>query len=375
MSDDKTKDRARAGNIASLVGIISNILLALSKIAVGSIFGAVSVLADGFNNLTDCSNSIMSMVSFRLSAKPADKEHPYGHERIEYIFSMVVAFVIMLIAFELGKESVLKIINPAEMEFSLIAIAVLLMSIAVKGALWFYNRSVAKKINSDILRATAVDCLTDCISTSVVLISILIGKFTGVNIDGYAGVLVALFIAYSGIGVLSDTFSKLIGQAPDAEMIENIKKKIFSHPEVLGIHDLNVYSYGPNKYFASVHIELDASVDVLVSHELIDEIEREFVEELGILLIGHLDPIVVNDDEVNALREKVRALLHDIGEDFSMHDFRMVKGEKRTNVIFDVAIPYGTKLSTKEIKEKLEKEISEIDKKYCPVIIIEYQTV
>lgn len=375
MTENKTFDRARIGKTASLVGIGANIILSVLKIAVGLLFGAVSVMADGFNNLADSSNSVMSMISFKVSSKPADKEHPFGHQRAEYIFSMVVAFFIMLIAFELSKESVMKIIEPVAVEFSFITVGVLIFSILVKCGLWIYNKTVAEKINSDILKATAVDSLSDCISTTVVLVAIVVEKLTSVNIDGFAGLLVAVFIAWSGIGVFRETFSKLIGQATDAEMVEDIKKRIFAHNEVLGIHDLSVYNYGPEKYFASVHIEVDASVDVLVSHELVDDIEREFITETGIVLVGHLDPIVVSDPEVNEMREQVGEIIAQINSEFSMHDFRMVKGERRTNLIFDVAIPYGCALSEAQIKSAIEAEVAKIDEKYALVITVEHQTV
>jgi len=274
----------------------------------------------------------------------------------------------------LGKESVMKILHPAKMEFSLIALCVLIASIAVKGGLYVFNEGTARRINSDILHAAAIDSVSDCISTAVVLISMTVSALTEYNIDGYAGLLVALFIARSGILVLKETLSKLIGQAPDEAMINEIRERILSHRNVLGIHDLDVYSFGPNKYFASVHIELDARVDVMTSHELIDEIEREFAKETNVVLTGHLDPIAVNDEEANVLRERVDAIVKKINSTFSMHDFRMVKGEKNTNLIFDVAIPFGTRLTAERIKEILEEEIALIEGNYTPVIIIEHKT-
>ena len=371
MQGSEAQKRTFYGKIASLIGIFVNVLLAVGKITVGAIFGVISVLADGLNNLTDCGSSVISMVSFKLSAKPADKEHPYGHERIEYICSLAVAFVVLLVAFETVKESFGKIFDASDLQFSYWAIGVLCASIVAKCGLFFYYRATAKKINSEILRATATDSLTDCISTSVVLISFFVYRFTSVNIDGYAGILVALFIAWSGIGILKDTFSKLIGQAPDAEMLESIKNRVLAHPEVLGIHDLAVYCYGPNKYFASVHVEVDANVDVLTSHELVDEIEREFIQETNILLTGHLDPIVIDDERVNNLRMQVNAIVKAIDERFSIHDFRMVFGDKRTNVLFDVAIPFDADSAKAEIKKNLETKIAEIDEKYCCIITIE----
>lgn len=373
MNHEETEKRSALGRMASFVGIAVNLCLATGKILLGALFGLISILADGLNNLTDCGSSVVSNVSFRLSAKPADKEHPFGHERIEYICSLVVAFVILIVAFETGKESVGKIISPsAETPFSVWMIVMLGASILAKCGLYFYYSATARKIDSDILRATATDSLTDCISTSAVLITLIVGKFVGVNIDGYASLLVALFIAWSGIGILRETFSKLIGQAPDEEMVTAIKKRILSYPNVLGVHDLSVYSYGPNKYFASAHVEVDANVDVLVSHELVDAIERDFVLNTGIMLTGHLDPIVTDDALVNDLRARVETIVKNLDESFSVHDFRMVCGEKRTNVLFDIAIPYDTKLSKEEISETVQNQITEIDEKYCCIITVEY---
>lgn len=364
--------RLKKGKIASLVGIVLNLILAGAKIAVGSMFGVISVLADGLNNLTDCGSSVVSMVSFKLSSRPADKEHPFGHERIEYVFSLIVAFLILLVAFDTVKDGVSKIINPSSFSFSVWVIVALALSILIKVLLYFYYSLVSKKINSSILKASAVDCLTDCISTSVVMLTIILTRLTGFNLDGYAGVLVALFIAWSGIGVLREMFSKLIGGAPDESVLKEIKQKILSYNGVLDVHDLWVHSYGPNKFFASVHIEVDARVDVLVSHELIDDIEKDFFESTNIVLTGHLDPIVTDNEEVNALKEKTIKIVKELNPSFSLHDFRLVVGERRTNVLFDVAIPYGEKLTKAEIVTTLEREIKNIDKKYCAVITVEY---
>ena len=368
------KKREKQGKIASFVGIFANVILAVAKILVGTIFGALSILADGLNNLSDCGSSIMSFVSFKLSNKPADKEHPFGHERLEYVLSMAVAFLILIIAFELFKESIGKIINPTQLEFSIIIVVVLIASILVKLALYFYNKSVAKKINSEILKATAIDSISDCVSTFAVLIAVLVGEWTGFNLDGYAGIFVAFFVAFSGIGVLRETMSMLIGQAPDEQMVNSIKERILAHSQVVGIHDLSVYCYGPNKYFASVHIEVDASVDVLVSHELVDNIEQEFFDNTNIVLTGHLDPIVVNDQKVNQMRIKVTSLVKEIDENMTIHDFRMVEGPNNTNLIFDIAVPYENKLTDAQIKELLNQKIKSLDGNYKIVCKVEKQT-
>ncbi|MBE5755774.1 MAG: cation transporter [Clostridiales bacterium] len=369
----KELSREKIGKISSIVGILANVILSVCKIVVGIVSGFISILADGLNNLSDCGSSAVAYVSFKMSSKPADKEHPYGHERIEYISSMAVAFVILIIAFELAKESIMNIISPKALEFSVIAVVVLALSILVKVLMFVFNRAMAKKINSDLLKATATDSLSDSISTSAVLLSVLIGKFTGLYIDGYVGVIVALLIAWSGIKILKETASKLIGQAPDRDLVLQIKTRILSRPEVLGIHDLNIYSYGPNKYFASVHIEVDANVDVIESHEVIDEIEREFLEETNVVLTGHLDPIVINDEEVNDLRKKVSFIVKDIDEEFSMHDFRIVRAVNYTNLIFEVAVPFETKLSDGEIEKLIKTRIKQLGKEYRPVIIVEKQ--
>ena len=369
--ENESIKREKTGKVASFVGIICNTLLALGKITVGVLFGFISVLADGLNNLSDCGSNVVSLISFKLSSKPADKEHPYGHERIEYISSMIVAFIILIIAFELAKESIAKIITPESLEFSFVVVIALAVSIIVKLSMYAYYMKMAKKINSDLLKATAMDSVSDCISTTAVLISILLNKFFGWNIDGYIGVLVAILICYSGIKIIMETSSILIGKAPDKDIIDGIKQRIYGHKEVLGLHDLSVYNFGPNKYFASVHIELDANTDSLTAHELIDEIEREFALETNILLTGHHDPIVVDDEEVNSVRKMVETIVKDINESFSMHDFRMVKGERNTNVLFDVAIPLEVEFDKEELLSKLKEEIKKINKKYTPVITVE----
>ena len=369
----KEKSRDYIGKKVSIIGIIANLFLAIGKIVVGSISGLISVTADGLNNLSDCGSSAVSFISFKMSSKPADKEHPYGHERIEYIASMVVSFLILIIAYELVSESNSKIISPIKNEISIVVLLALIASIVVKCLMFFFYGHNAKLINSDLLKASAIDSLSDCISTSIVLVSMIISKFAKINIDGYAGLVVAVFIAIAGIKILKEVISKLIGQAPDNEIFESIKSRILNHKEVLGIHDLNVYSYGPNKFFASVHIELDAKTDSLVAHEMIDDIEREFLNETNIILTGHHDPIVIDDKEVNEMRKKVSKLVQNIDKSFSMHDFRMVKGPNKTNVIFEIAIPFETKIKEETIIESLKQEIEKIDKKYIPVIMVEKQ--
>ncbi len=372
MQENLDKKRSAAGSFTAIVGIIVNVFLAAGKMAVGLLFGFVSVLADGLNNLTDCGSSAVSLLSFKLSAKPADKEHPFGHERTEYVCSLIVAFVILLVAFETVKEAFGKILGDSATEFSVWAVAVLGASILAKCALYLYYSRVAKKINSTILRASAVDSLSDCISTSVVLVCLCIGKWTGVQLDGYAGVLVSLFIAWAGIGVLKETFSNLIGRSPEEETLAEIKARVLKHEGVLGVHDLSVYCYGPNKYFASVHVEVDANVDVLTSHELVDEIEREFALETNIILTGHLDPIVTDDERVNGLKFRVETFIRSLDERFTVHDFRMVFGERRTNVLFDVAVPFDSAFAKEDLRERVENFVREQDGCFCPIVTVEH---
>jgi divalent metal cation (Fe/Co/Zn/Cd) transporter len=282
-----------------------------------------------------------------------------------------VAFLILLVVFETIKEAIAKIVTPSAITFSIWVIVVLVLSVAVKLALYFYYKAMAKKIDSSILQATAIDSLSDCVSTSVVLISFFISKLVGYNIDGYAGVFVSFFIAYSAIGVLKEIFSTLIGKAPSEQMLKDIKEKVLTYPNVLGVHDLAVFSYGPNKYYASVHVEMDAKLDVLIAHEIVDKIEKDFLTEKGIILTGHLDPIITDDGRVNDLRLKIENILQELDSTFSLHDFRMVFGENRTNVLFDVAVPFSCKLTKEQIKHELEQKVALIDKKYCLVVTIE----
>lgn len=366
------KQREKIGKNVSIIGCIINIFLAISKIITGSIFGLISVVADGLNNLFDCASSAISFISFKISSKPADIEHPYGHERAEYVCSLAVSFIILLVAFELLKESVTKIISPASVTFSVIVLVVLIVSIVVKFIMHLYYRSMHKKINSDVLKAASIDSLTDCLSTSVVTISTIIWLACGIDIDGYAGIVVAILIAIAGIGILKEMVSKLIGQIPDKTVFDSVKNRILNHKEVIGVHDLNIYSYGPNKYFASVHIEINANVEVLKAHDLIDEIEREFLNETNIVLTAHHDPIVLDDKLIDSVKRKVIKFVSELDKRFSIHDFRMVKCLTKTDVFFDVEVPFDVN-NDSEIVEILTNKVALINKKYQAHIVIDKQ--
>lgn len=366
--------RESYGKLSGIVGILLNLLLAVGKILVGALFGLISVTADGLNNLTDCGSNLVSLISFKLSNKPADKEHPYGHARIEYVSSMIVAFIILMVAFELAKESVGKILNPEQMEFSWAIVIVLAVSVLAKLWLFVFNRKLGNKIGSTLLKATATDSLSDSIATTVVLISVFVSRHFNIALDGYMGCLVAVVIAIAGINVLKDTMNDLLGKSPEPELIKQIHDKIMSYKEVYGVHDLAVHNYGANKYFASVHVEVDADVPVMESHDVIDLIERDFAQTTNVELVIHLDPIAVNDPETKVFRKRVDEMVKAIDPTFNIHDFRMVKGVTHTNLIFDVAVPFESKLTLVQVKEMVENQVrSWDDGDFYAVVTVENQ--
>lgn len=364
------EQREKIGNRASIFGICVNFLLAFSKILLGVLTGLVSVVADGINNLTDCGSGVVSLISFRIAAKPADKEHPYGHRRAEYIATMIIAFLVLFLSVELFRESIAQVMRGTLSMGGLPIYILLGVSFAVKGGMFLFYRTVAKKISSDALKAASVDSACDCISTFAVFVGVLVSQFAGFPADGWAGIVVALFIAWQGINLLRETASKLLGQAVDSELIEEIRTRILQSEGVLGIHDLKVYNYGPGKFFASVHIEVDARVPVLEAHERIDEIERDFIENTGIMLTGHLDPIVTDDEPTNVLRAQVVEKIAAITDGWSIHDFRVVWGERLTKVIFDTVVPFAEKRTDGEIAQMIMREVESLGA-YEAVVTVE----
>lgn len=358
------------GVLASVVGIICNILLCSAKIAVGLIFGAVSITADGLNNLSDAGSSLVSVLGFRWANKPADKDHPFGHARVEYIMGFVIAFIVLFLGLELAISSIQKIISHETTDTTIIMMVVLGISILVKLCMFLYYRSVAKKISSATLKAAAIDSVNDCIATGAVLICTVIAYFTKAELDGYVGVLVAIFIFISGIKLVKEMFSPLLGEKPSAELVRDISEKIHSYEGVLGIHDLIVHNYGPNRYHASVHVEVSASDDIMVSHEMIDTIERNFHKE-GINLVIHLDPIITNDERVDKLKAMTQDKLSEIDPELKMHDFRVVWGENRKNLIFDVVMPMEMKMSDEELVSILQEKIHSVDSQCFLVVDID----
>lgn len=365
------KKRSRLGAVTSAVGIICNIILAGGKIAVGLIFGLVSVMADGFNNLSDCGSSVVSLVSFFISEKPADEKHPYGHRRFEYIAAMITGFLVLFLAVELFRSSIDKIITGEVSDPSIIVYIVLGVSVAVKSAMFVFYRVMAKKLNADALKAAATDSLCDCIATTAVIIGIIILQFTGFPADGWIGIAVALFIVWQGFKILFEAGSKLLGQAPDKELKNKIRQCVLGGEGVLGMHDLRVYSYGHGVYFATVHVEMDAATPAMQAHSVIDKIELQIKEELSVSLTAHLDPIDLQDSEARELEQKVRAAVEELNLALNVHDFRLVHGVK-DKAIFDLEAPFSCKLKDEELCRAAENIVRGLGE-YDVIVTVERQ--
>ena len=346
------------GKLAGIVGILSNLLLCAMKMLVGFISGSIAIVADAVNNLADASSSVITLVGFKLAAMPEDKEHPYGHARIEYIAGMVVSLIIIIVGVELGKSSFEKILHPEPLEFSISIVIVLLLAIAIKVWQAMFNVSAGKKINSHTLIATGADSRNDVIATSAVLISIIAGYIFDIQIDGYMGVLVAIFIIWSGISLVRETISPLLGEAPDPELVNEIEEIVMSYDGVIGIHDLVVHNYGPGKIFASIHIEVDAAVDVMVSHDLVDNIEGRLQQDLNIFVTAHMDPVNLGDPNREPLTHVISDAISGLEGVLNFHDLRIVPGPTHTNVVFDVVLspecPIGREQITDAICERVK---------------------
>lgn len=363
------KVRSAVGILSSVVGIACNVLLFGLKLLVGTLAGSVSITADAMNNLSDATSAIVTLVGFKLAEKPADEDHPYGHARFEYLAGLAVAAMIVVIGFELAKTSVNKILNPTDVQFSLPVCIVLVGSICVKLWLSVFNRYLGKHVGSSALMATSADSRNDAISTGAVLLTGILGTVFGWKIDGIIGLGVAAFILYSGAMLARDTISPLLGENASPELCRLIVEVIESQPEVLGYHDLMVHDYGPGQRFASIHVEMDQSADPLVCHELIDNLERTCLEQNGLHLVIHYDPVVTGDAEMDRMRQTVETLLHQQDKRISIHDFRMVRGKGHNNLIFDMALP-GDLLEKKlKIKQKLDEDLAKQEQvKYYTVI-------
>ncbi len=364
--------RTSYGKLGSIVGILCNALLFVIKLIAGLISGSVAVTADAVNNLSDASSSIISLFGFKLASRPADEEHPYGHGRYEYLSGLMVAVLIMVIGVELMRSSIEKVIQPETIIFGWASVLVLSFSILLKLWMMIFNKKIGKIINSKTLIATSADSRNDVITTSAVLAALVISKLCGVNLDGWMGIAVALFILYSGFGLVRDTLDPMLGKAPDEEQVNEIRKKILSYNGVLGTHDLMVHDYGPGRQFASVHVEMAAENDVLESHDVIDNIERDFLKNDGLHMIVHLDPISTKDSLANELRDWIGGQMKHLDSRLTIHDLRVVRGTTHTNVIFDCVVPHDMEIGDKEIKRFAANIVSEKYPDYYTVVTIDH---
>ncbi|MFI3205902.1 MAG: cation diffusion facilitator family transporter [Clostridia bacterium] len=365
------KVRLNYGKFASIVGIISNILLFGIKFSIGTLFFSVSIVADAINNLADSASSLITLVGFKLSAKPADEQHPFGHARIEYICGIIVSFIIMIIGFELFQSSFDKILNPVMPQLDIIVFVSLVISLALKFWQSQFYKKIAKKINSKALFATSTDSRNDCFSTLSVLVGAVFMKFLNLNIDGYLGLALAIFIVYSGFKLVIETSQPLLGEAPDQAMISAIREKVLSYEGIIGIHDLMVHSYGSHKNFASLHCEVDSSEELTKSHDLMDNIEHDFKKNLGIDMVLHMDPIDTKNPKTQELKKEISEKLSSKFLGAHIHDFRVVWGREHSNVVFDVSVPFSEKTKDSQIEIEVNNIINTIDKSYRPVVTVE----
>lgn len=366
---DKREVRERYGALSGAVGIFVNLLLCAGKFLAGAILGSVSIRADAVNNLSDAGSSLVSLVSFRISSKPADREHPYGHARMEYIASMIISFIILHIGLDILGEALERILHPEKSTLSLFGAGVLVFSIAAKLWLWRFNSSLGRRIDSDTLKATAADSFSDVLSTSAVLLSALIGHFTNLATDGWMGLIVGVLVLLSGVKIAREAADNLLGRSPDPEMVGRIRKYALEHyPEVLGIHDMMLHCYGPGQYFVSFHAEVDGSADIFVTHDAIDNLERALSREFGLHCSIHMDPIVVGDPLTDDIREHVRDIVSEVEPSLTIHDFRMVVGNTHSNLIFDIAVPFECKRSPAELEAAIRERIRAWNPTYYAVM-------
>ena len=366
------KVREAYGTLGSVTGIVVNLILAISKYFAGVISGSISVTADAINNLSDAGSSIISLFGVKLSAKPADKDHPYGHGRVEYISALAVAFVVLLMGFELFKSSIDKIINPVPVKFSWISLIILVVSILAKLWLGFFNKNLGKRINSSPMMAVMKDSFSDCLATGVALIAIIISAFSDVSVDGYLGIVVAGFIFLAGFNIFKDTMADLLGKPADREFTEEIEKKILSYDKIVGVHDMIIHDYGPGRKFASAHAEVSSLDDIMEIHDIIDLAERDILNEYGLIISIHTDPIVTDDERINQLKDMTTKIVKEISDEMSIHDFRVVDGPTHTNLIFDLIAPHKFRMTNREIIHTIEEKLSKIDERYFVVITIEH---
>lgn len=364
--------RQAYGLLSGGVGIVLNLLLSAGKFVAGVLTGSIAVTADAFNNLSDAGSSVVTLVGFRMAAKRADDDHPFGHGRIEYLSGLAVAVAILVVGLELAKSSLEKVLHPVEVAFSWLSVGILCASILVKLWMFFFNRNLSRRIGSAAMMATATDSLSDAAATSAVLLGTLVGHFADLYIDGWVGVLVAVFILRAGWGAAKDTLDPLLGQSPDPELVRGIQETVLGRPEIVGMHDLVVHDYGPGRCMASLHAEVPMDADILVIHDVIDNLERELRRKLGVEVVIHMDPIAVGDPRTDVLKAQVTELVRRIDPDMTIHDFRMTAGPEHTNLIFDVAVPYHCRLEDEQVQEAIGAAVKALPGNYYTVVSVDH---
>lgn len=364
--------RRAYGTLCGAVGIALNILLFAGKLFAGRLSGSIAVTADAFNNLSDAGSSAVTLLGFRLAGKKPDTDHPFGHGRIEYISGLLVAGLILLMGVELAKSSFDKILHPEPVAFSALAAAIMAASVCVKLYMWLYNRAIGRKIKSVSMEATATDSLSDTIATSAVLLAMLVGKWTGLAVDGYVGLVVALFILFSAYKAAKETLSPLLGQAPDPELVQEIRDITLANDTVQGVHDLVVHDYGPGRMMISLHAEVPAHGDIMAMHDVIDNVEKELMERLHCHAVIHMDPIVTDDDRVNALRAQVAELVKQVDPALTIHDFRVVRGTTHDNLIFDAVLPFSSGKTPAQAAQEIRALVRAMDGNYYAVVTVEH---
>lgn len=374
---ENTRDarvREQYGVLSGAVGIACNVFLFILKVVIGLVTGSISIAADAFNNLSDGLSCLISIVGFKVSGKAPDAKHPFGYGRTEYIAGLVVAFIIVLVGFEFFKTSIDRILHPAPVAFSVVLAVILAVSMLVKLWMGAFNVQIGRRIDSPVLMAAGQDSRNDVITTGVVILGMVAGQFTTLPVDGYVGVLVALFIIWAGFGIARDTVAPLLGEAADPEIAESIEKLVLESDYIVGVHDLIIHNYGAGRSLASVHAEVPSDSDFVAVHEVIDEAEKRVWQQTGVYLVIHMDPIDVNNEHVAALREQVDAALREIDESLSMHDFRVVDGERQINLIFDVVVPFSYDNNAKRnLMMTIRDKLKEIDYRYNPVVTFDHQ--
>lgn len=368
---DNLKVRERYGTLSSVVGIVCNIILFVAKFAMGTIAGSIAIISDGFNNLSDCASCVVTLFGYKMAAKPADKDHPFGHGRVEYLTSLVIAIVIIMVGFELFTGSIDKVLHPTKVTFSYVVLATLIISIVVKVWMGLFNRKLGKKINSSVMLATSKDSMNDVVATSATVVALVASMWTDAPIDGIMGIVVSLFILLSGFDIVKETVDELLGQPADEELVNKLSEMVEENPYALGMHDLIIHSYGPGNLIGSVHIEVDGKGNIMEIHDVIDELERDIYEELGVRMTIHMDPVEMDNELLNECKNMMIGIVKNINKDLSLHDFRMVTGPSHTNLIFDLVVPHDCKLNEKDIKTAINDSLKDKEIKYYTVITFE----